>query len=78
MEWISVKDKEPPKDGTKILVGYGWLNEWFTTSASYRTFHPNAQGKRTWRAEPSGNKINFQYWLPETALPEPPKDTPCT
>ena len=57
-----------PKDGSKILVCN--INHYEPITASYRTYHPNAQGKKTWRAGQMGNKIKPTHWLP---MIKPPK-----
>jgi len=65
MEWISVKDKEPPKDGSYFLSGAGL----FYQQTRWGTFHPNAQGVETWR-DPQGHKVKFTHWR----LQPPPKE----
>lgn len=65
MNWKPIE--QAPKDGTLVLV----CNEryYYPETASYRTYHPNAQGKATWRSTQMGNKIDPTHFMP---LPEKP------
>ena len=56
-----------PKDGTNVLVCN--VNHYEPITASYRTYHPNAQGKKTWRAGQMGNKINPTHWMWQLEAP---------
>jgi hypothetical protein len=56
-----------PKDGTKVLVCN--VNHYEPITANYRTYHPNAQGKKTWRAGQMGNKINPTHWMWQLEAP---------
>lgn len=66
-EWISVKDKDPPKDETWILVvtiyktysAVRWYNGWDGLE-----FYDDSD-------ENYCREINILYWMP---LPEMPKD----
>jgi len=67
VNWMKIEDKPPPEDGEYILCHI--LNERTVFSASYRTYHPNAAGKKTWR-DPAGVKVYFTHWSPMLSLPE--------
>lgn len=57
-----------PKDGTLILVCTE--NYYFPETASWRTYHPNAKGKPSWRSNNMGTKLEPTHWM---ELPEKPK-----
>jgi hypothetical protein len=57
-----------PKDGTKILACFS-SGTYAPETVSWRTYHPNAQGKRCWRTV-AGIKAEWvSHWMP---LPERP------
>lgn len=60
MNWKTIDTA--PTDGTKVLVCN--INHYEPTTASYKTYHPNAQGKKTWREGSMGTKINPTHWMP--------------
>jgi hypothetical protein len=61
-----------PKDGSAILACYAPhydTNGFLPVAVRWRTYHPNATGKPTWRTS-NGTKIGaITHWMP---LPEPP------
>ena len=65
MTWKKIETA--PKDGTWVLVCNE--NYYYPETAAYKTYHPNAQGKPTWRAKGMGTKINPTHWMP---LPDKP------
>jgi len=69
MDWINVDDKEPPKDGTKILVCN--TIRYYPQVAVWASYHPNAKGKECFRTDDiGGDKIEFfTHWM---QLPEEP------
>jgi len=64
MNWKNIENA--PKDGTLILV----CNEkyYYPTTASWKTYHPNAKGKITWRND-SGIKIDPTHWMELPSAP---------
>jgi hypothetical protein len=58
---------EAPKDGTLILVCS--IRYYCPETASWRTYHPNAQGAKTWRT-PNGNKISPTHFQELPPKPE--------
>ena len=67
MEWNNIDTA--PKDGTQVLVCN--KNYYYPTTASFRTYHPNAQGEKTWRTNGMGIKLDPTHWQ---SLPERPTD----
>lgn len=61
MGWNDREKCPPPEDGTKITVCWAGDRDYWPTTASFRTFHPNAKGKMTWR-DGAGCKIGFTHW----------------
>lgn len=70
--WLPIHNA--PKDGRKILAcGKGGSSDWRydPITISFRTFHPNAAGKATWR-DVHGHKVEYvTHWMP---LPERPDE----
>ena len=62
MEWISVRDKEPLKDGT-IYLGYE-NGKIFVFGFSMSDWHEASMGEIAYEVCPT-------HWMP---LPKPPKD----
>lgn len=62
-----------PKDGSLIIACYAPLydkNGFAPLAVSWRTYHPNAQGKEEWR-DAQGAKVRaITHWQP---LPAPPE-----
>ena len=65
MSWKKIETA--PKDGTCVLVCDE--NYYYPETASFRTYHPNAQGKKTWRTKSMGTKVNPTHWMPLPAKP---------
>ncbi len=64
--WISVKDQEPPKDGSPFLVFTEWgisIMDWKTIGDGFFSYRPVCSCCRGYCSE------NFKYWMP---LPKPP------
>jgi len=57
-----------PKDGTIILVCRS--DNYFSQSASYRNYHPNAKGKASWRDLLNGTILQPTHWMPLPSKPE--------
>lgn len=71
MEWISVKDKLPPKGEEMVLaVVHGYREGTVPMSAVGMARHTSEDG---WILEefPKLNNIRVTHWMP---LPEPPKE----
>ena len=66
MKWQPIETA--PKDGTHVLVCKE--SYYYPETASYRTYHPNAQGKATWRTNSMGVKITPTHWMPLPPLPK--------
>lgn len=80
MDWISVKDKEPPKDGTPFLgydhdaEDYGKIYVLIYVPALEFSGEFSGLNRKECYQEASGEGYftwNPTHWMP---LPEPPKD----
>ncbi|NML70002.1 hypothetical protein HHL23_09335 [Chryseobacterium sp. RP-3-3] len=69
MNWKPINTA--PKDGTRIIVCH-WKH-YSPITASWRTYHPNAEGKAQWRDD-SGIKTVPTHW---DILPEEPMQDKC-
>jgi hypothetical protein len=65
MNWKPIETA--PKDGTRVLVCH--KDYYYPETAAFKTYHPNSQGKPTWRNSISGTKIAPTHW---TELPIKP------
>ncbi len=75
MEWVSVKDKEPPKDGTPFLCFYPNQAHNFVHACIYVVrFEEKTNYSRAGYIE-AGGECYFE-WIPThwMALPERPKE----
>lgn len=72
-EWQPIETA--PKDGTAILVCFSphyETNGFLPIAVRWRTFHPNAEGKETFR-DHAGHKVDrITHWMPLPPPPEPP------
>lgn len=68
MTWQPIETA--PKDGTSVLVSDG-KNGWSVAAAAFRTFHPNAEGVKTWRTY-HGHRLTPKFWMPLPPFPETP------
>jgi hypothetical protein len=59
-----------PKDGVTVLVVNDNEKSFTPESAYFGTYHPNAEGKKTWRSANMRTKISPTHWKP---LPDRPK-----
>lgn len=58
--WLPIETA--PRDGSEIMVCNS--KYYIPETASFRTYHPNAQGTPTWRANNTGIKLNPTHWMP--------------
>lgn len=68
--WISSVD-EMPDESIRILCCNS--SRYAPVAAEYRTYHPNAKGKKCWRTMSEGHKLKFTHWTPLMGAPKKDK-----
>lgn len=66
-----------PLDDTDVLVAWehtGRRGFFGPVFASFRTYHPNAQGKPAWRGVDGSKLDNPTHWCPLPMLPGEPRE----